>query len=608
MSRKNAVGIPLISESLRGQLFGDLENLPSKTARDEAKRQLQSFNLSGSNIPTPPTIEFDLPPLEGEDLEKHFNNIAIQRSKPYLDLAEALARTTIPPIPSEFIFKCGWTCYPMDGSEPYSVPYPLEMSIVYDCEVAVTSSNYPVMACAVSSVAWYFWVSPKLVSNGSDTLCPLGKSDKFVVAHYASYDRARTLETYDLKISGVRFWDTLSMHQCVAGLSSKQRPLSIKHNKALDEQGESPFYHDWLEVSSGNSLAETSKLHLGFSISKSDRDYFVTGTLLEIKNRFQQLAQYCATDVKVTFQLYQVLWFRFKEKCPSVVTFCGMLQMGTAILPVTRESWYGYINRCEELFQSERLKVNSHLQMLADDAVAKFINGELDPNSDAWLRHLDWSMPSSRAKKHKDKPEWYRKLFKGDKLNLTVRSQCTPYLLRLSWMGFPLYYHKDRKWGFLATQGADVSSNTSPLLLENFTSPDGGLSYVDTLYYPLPHKAGENSNVGSPLSKDYLSEMEGGILDSDFPEAKLALQSAISCAYWVSVQDRVKNQFVVLSSDNRTGFICPQLITAGTVTGRAVENTWLTAANPKANRIGSEIKTTVRMPQGYVQIGADVDS
>jgi len=65
MSRKNAVGIPLISESLREQLFGDLENHPSKTARDEAKRQLQSFNLSGSNIPTPPTIEFDLPPLEG---------------------------------------------------------------------------------------------------------------------------------------------------------------------------------------------------------------------------------------------------------------------------------------------------------------------------------------------------------------------------------------------------------------------------------------------------------------------------------------------------------------------------------------------------------------
>ncbi len=44
MSRKNAVGIPLISEYLREQLFGDLENLPSKTARDEAKRQLESFN------------------------------------------------------------------------------------------------------------------------------------------------------------------------------------------------------------------------------------------------------------------------------------------------------------------------------------------------------------------------------------------------------------------------------------------------------------------------------------------------------------------------------------------------------------------------------------
>jgi len=69
----------------------------------------------------------------------------------------------------------------------------------------------------------------------------------------------------------------------------------------------------------------------------------------------------------------------------------------------------------------------------------------------------------------------------------------------------------------------------------------------------------------------------------------------------------------------------PQLIAAGTVTRRAVESTWLTASNPKVitaaskftshisfsiqdNRVGSELKSLVRAPNGYKLVGADVDS
>lgn len=46
----------------------------------------------------------------------------------------------------------------------------------------------------------------------------------------------------------------------------------------------------------------------------------------------------------------------------------------------------------------------------------------------------------------------------------------------------------------------------------------------------------------------------------------------------------------------------------GTVTRRAVENTWLTASNAKKNRIGSEQKAMVQAPPGYKFVGADVDS
>lgn len=77
------------------------------------------------------------------------------------------------------------------------------------------------------------------------------------------------------------------------------------------------------------------------------------------------------------------------------------------------------------------------------------------------------------------------------------------------------------------------------------------------------------------------------------------------------------------------------MVTAGTITRRAVEPTWLTASNarvcrrqgerprdlglerpglasrpclPQADRVGSELKAMVQAPPGYVLVGADVDS
>ena len=61
-------------------------------------------------------------------------------------------------------------------------------------------------------------------------------------------------------------------------------------------------------------------------------------------------------------------------------------------------------------------------------------------------------------------------------------------------------------------------------------------------------------------------------------------------------------------AEKEQGFILPQVIPMGTVTRRAVENTWLTASNAKKNRVGSELKSMVRAPPGYVFVGADVDS
>ena len=92
-------------------------------------------------------------------------------------------------------------------------------------------------------------------------------------------------------------------------------------------------------------------------------------------------------------------------------------------------------------------------------------------------------------------------------------------------------------------------------------------------------------------------------------------------SYWISAKSRVKGQFVgwedqvdvgeikgLGRNGEKIGVILPQTITMGTVTRRAVEPLWMTAANAKPTSIGSELKSKVQAPIGYSFVGADVDS
>jgi len=97
-------------------------------------------------------------------------------------------------------------------------------------------------------------------------------------------------------------------------------------------------------------------------------------------------------------------------------------------------------------------------------------------------------------------------------------------------------------------------------------------------------------------------------------------------SFWRGYQSRVKEQMTVwLNRDEETdgkinntdrndigarkqGVILPRLVSAGTVTRRATEKTWMTATNPLPDRIGSELKAMVQAPDGYCFVGADVDS
>ncbi|KAH9916034.1 gamma DNA-directed DNA polymerase [Fomitopsis serialis] len=225
-------------------------------------------------------------------------------------------------------------------------------------------------------------------------------------------------------------------------------------------------------------------------------------------------------------------------------------------------------------------------------------------------------------------PKWFWDLAKPKKdaqpgtLDLTVRSRLAPLLLRLSWQGWPLFHSREHGWTFRVPPDAGFETRAKSVAFPvEADAPLRAMADEGYMFYKLPHKDGDEANVGSPLGKTFMKYAQDGTLTSPGDEAKDALDMNAQCSYWISARDRVLNQMVVWQDERvkaglpqpaeegkKWGIILPQVITMGTVTRRAIEKTWLTASNAKKNRVGSELKAMVRAPEGYAIVGADVDS
>ena len=224
-------------------------------------------------------------------------------------------------------------------------------------------------------------------------------------------------------------------------------------------------------------------------------------------------------------------------------------------------------------------------------------------------------------------PKWYKALFPKTNadINLSVRTRIAPLLLRLAWDGYPLVWSDKYGWTFKVPI-TELAQYENQAVVRCDMSAEKDFAVKDDIqhaYFKLPHKDGPDARCVSPLAKGYMQYFDTGRLSSEFPLAKEALEMNASCSYWISARERIRNQIVVYEDDVRRlkgttgpeqtspkklGYILPQIIPMGTITRRAVENTWLTASNAKANRVGSELKAMVKAPPGYAFVGADVDS
>jgi DNA polymerase gamma 1 len=624
---------------------------------DLAKDHLQRHQLLGKNTDNTAPIAFDLPALQGKTLDEHFHKLGMDAAEPYLTLAKKFTTSNAPPKPRKWIRQSGWTKYYGDGRAE-AVEAPDEEMLCFDTEVMWKESSFAVMACAVSPTHWYAWLSPWLLGETETDrhLIPLGDPTKarVITGHNIGYDRARITEEYDVRQSKNAFIDTMSLHVAVNGMCSRQRPTWMKHkknrelrdkiagetdnvelatllgNSALTEEEEEL----WVGRSSVNSLRDVAKFHLDVTIDKAQRDQFGELDREGVRNKLDELLDYCAADVAITHRVYKIVFTNFLGVCPHPVSFAALRHLSSVILPVNK-TWEAYIHNAEATYRGLSDAVQQRLVDLTKKALEIKDDAEKWGN-DPWMRQLDWSgqeikmvkgkkkndppRPAARQKKP-GMPKWYKDLFPklDSDIAISVRTRIAPLLLRLAWDGHPLVWSDKYGWTFrVPAEQSQKYRDKQMQECNQFEEKD--LALQDDrkgVYFKLPHKDGPTARCANPMAKSYMAYFEQGILSSEYAYAKEALEMNASCSYWISARDRIMSQMVVYEKDlpqssstasPDVGYILPQVIPMGTITRRAVENTWLTASNAKKNRVGSELKSMVTAPPGYCFVGADVDS
>ncbi|KHO00711.1 DNA polymerase gamma [Metarhizium album ARSEF 1941] len=661
--RYNEIGVQLLSAHVFNQIFPDGCEPPPEELVKLSKDHLKRHDLLGKNTDNSRPIAFDLPQLQGRTLDEHFHKLGSDSADPYLAYAKQFALASAPPKPRKWVRRSGWTKYYPDGrNEPVDVPE--EHMLCFDTEVMWKESPFAVMACASSPTAWYAWLSPWLLGKSKNHrhLIPLGDpaKERVIVGHNVGYDRARVLEEYDIAQSRNAFIDTMSLHVAVNGMCSQQRPTWLRHKKNrelrdrvasqtpdndLAELLTSKSVHDeeelWVERSSINSLRDVAKFHLNVSIDKAVRDDFGELDRKGVLAKLDELMDYCAADVAITHRVYQIVFPNFLEVCPHPVSFAALRHLASVILPVNK-SWDAYIANAEATYHKLSDAVQERLIELTEKALG--IKDDMDKwQNDPWMKQLDWSGQEVRMVKGKRKndpprpaarqkkpgmPQWYKDLFSTNDspINVTVRTRIAPLLLRLAWDGHPLFWSDKYGWTFRVPRGESAKYKAKQMVKCTFDETELALrDDEDHDYFKLPHKDGPTARCANPMAKGYLRYFEKGTLSSQYEYAKEALEMNASCSYWISARDRIMSQMVVYEEDipkgqastrrrrvkpkaDSQGFILPQVIPMGTITRRAVENTWLTASNAKKNRVGSELKAMVKAPAGYCFVGADVDS
>lgn len=612
MSRLNSLGYVVLSEAMNEKVFGEEAEVYSPTEKKvtEVKEEMEKFGVEFP-VKNPDNYfieDFSLPSLQAKNIKDHFTSISTDVAKEWVKRMKKFAYEEIPHPPSkdELVYYAGWVRYPF-GSEPEIVDEIEEDIAVFDCETFVKGSDFghPILATAVSSKAYYVWMHEAFVNPDIEykpQLVSVGGRDKIFVAHNVAFDRARTKEAYTLGRSNLWF-DTMSAHINVSGLASGQRWWYLQKATKKATYKADPI---WANQGAMNNLIDCYNFHCQPAVplepeDKKIRNVFVDSVSMQdfLPDR-DNLVAYALNDVKITFELYSILALKYLQNNPSLTTLIGHFEISSSHLPVV-DNWADWFANCEKQWEKSIARQEEILGKMAQELYDAWNEGEVEPDGDPWLSQLDWecSFKLTKAGKPASKwygiPKWLRAVSTIEKAEdgtnklviggISTKNRLSHLLLRLKWDGEPIVFFQDKGWCY---KDADLGD-----------------------FVRIPHPDGEGVNVGGVLTKDYSGDFESGQLSSDLEEAKELINLAINVAYWTSVRSRVREQLVEeikTPEGQKFKMIVPAAVPHNTSTNRAGENLWLTVPDPKYDKIGSEIKTRVQAPPGYVFVQSDFDA
>jgi DNA polymerase gamma 1 len=612
MSKLNSLGYAVLSDSMNSRVFGEgiKAKRPETRKISEVKEEMERFGVDFP-VKNPSSFfidDFKLPELRDSTIHGHFDRISKEVTSDRVRLMKDFAYTDIPDYPdrTKFFLASGWVKYPFDG--PARRVSGIEERIgVFDCETFVKGSDFshPILATAVTDKAYYVWMHESFVDSRvpyEPKLVPLGRKDGVFIAHNVAYDRPRTQESYVLGKTNSWF-DTMSAHINVSGLASGQRWWYVQKQAKKVMYKADPV---WADKGSMNNLVDCYNFHCRPAIpleheDKEIRNVFVDSSSMDdfVPLR-DELIEYALKDVKITFELYSIVVLKYLQNNPSPTTLAAHFGIASAKLPVVSD-WDEWFSNCEKQWRGSIDRQEEILSKMAVEVYEAWNEGELtdeDIQGDPWLSQLDWgaNFKLTKAGKPSSKwygvPKWVRGVSSKDLVDgkphiegISTKNRISHLLLRLKWDNQPIVFLKDKGWCF--------------------KDPDSGN------YERLPHTDGEGVNVGGVLTKDYVEDFESGMLSSDLAQARELIKLAINVAYWTSVRSRVREQNVeVVKTPKGEEFslIIPATVPHNTSTNRAGENLWLTVPDPKYDKIGSEIKTRVQAPKGYVFVESDFDA
>jgi DNA polymerase gamma 1 len=625
--KKTQLGYPVLSDDLHDKIFGTEK--PQKMSRlsiQKAENLLKEFD-----IPVPvdhPAGLYDgplpLPDLKGDFLRDHFEKIAGEQVGRYKKLGDQFSRCKLPPLPppDQFVFEPGWVRYEWVENEDAGgwyiehVDFPEEEAFTFDTETYVHGGAFPIIGTALSEKAAYVWMAAELIDPtipesqwDQHELIPIG-TNRFIPGHNISYDRVRAREGYNLDQTTPEnfYFDTLSAHIGVSGLASGQRWLYVLAGKdpeslTPDEKRKLRYAPKWLDKGATNSLVQCYNFHVAAvrkyfgedvkelgDVDKKVRDIFVDAThLSQIRQVLTDALDYALKDAYYTAELFQALWPKYLDSTPSMVALCGHYHLNGSIIPLV-DNWSEWIEDVESVYK----EYNDEMTQICKDLVWKtyedwrvlYLNDPAKAQQwvrrDPWVSQLDWEIKSTKGK-YAHIPNWVRPFIKDENQHIGVKSNLAHLMLKLKYENSPMIFTKNDGWCY--------------------HDEDGNLTKI-------PHPKGNGDNVGGVLSKDFVEDMAVGRLSSDLPEAKRALEIANSVSYWTSVRKRVMDR-IFLRANNPYGedslVTLPEILCHGTVTRRTVESLMVTMCSTKNWRIGTELKTRVKAPDGWKIVGADFD-